>query len=211
MASSWVHSSVLLCLLAATYLPPRLIRGLGPGSVAVYTLAMNAFFLWELSKGPGWALPAGIAVSVLCAGVGRRYDASRIGRLDPPGLRALVAAAAASDGAAWIGLSVLPTGVLMVTAADAFEASALRQYRVLPGAECRFCLVEEQLRALLGERPELLAEYRAGLGAGTSGHVMIRRPSGSEPWAGRLRERSAYRVPPRRVPCDTHDPVVGPR
>ncbi|MFD9125878.1 hypothetical protein [Kitasatospora sp. NPDC059571] len=198
-------------VLALSYLPLVAVRGLRPGTAAGYVLSMNTVVLWLLSDGPRWALPAGAAVSAACAAGSVRHlvrrAAAAVDGLDPAGLRALVRAAAADEGPGWIGLCVLPTGTLAVTALGDGPPQP-RQFRVLPGPECRFCLLEEQIDTLLGDGSPLLDAYREGLRTGSARHVMIRRSSPEEPWQGALRERTAYRVPALRVPCEVHDALV---
>lgn len=100
-------------------------------------------------------------------------------------------------------------GRLVLTAFGDGARPEGRQFHLTPGPDCPFCLLEEQMRELVGAGDPLLDEYRAHLATGGSRHLLVRRPSPADPWTGRLRTRAHYRVPARRPSCPVHDPLLG--
>ncbi|GAA1580494.1 hypothetical protein ACIQV2_06330 [Streptomyces globosus] len=211
----WIHPVLTGAFLAVSY---RVVRSSGVGlRVAVLVLAvLNACLLWVVAvAGPPWGVPVVAVVSLAAAVyhlVGAARDAvARLRVVGPPEFRELVRRVAEASGPQVMGVCVLFTGAVALTAFADDSRPEGRQFRLLPGPECPFCLVEEQIRDFLGAGDPLLGEYRTHLAAGSSRHLLVRRPSEQDPWTGRLRDRTVYRVPPafRRPPCTVHDPLLG--
>ncbi|AXE26269.1 hypothetical protein C0216_24905 [Streptomyces globosus] len=211
----WIHPVLTGAFLAVSY---RVVRRSGVGlRAAVLVLAvLNAGLLWVVAAaGPPWGVPV-VAVVSLAAAVYHLFGAARDGvarirAVGPTEFRALVRQVAEASGPQVMGVCVLVTGSVALTALADDSRPEGRRFQLLPGPECPFCLVEEQIRDFLGPSDPLLDEYRTHLTAGSSRHLLVRRPSEQEPWTGRLRDRSVYRVPPaaRRPPCTVHDPLLG--
>ncbi|MEU3772710.1 hypothetical protein AB0F11_05770 [Streptomyces sp. NPDC032472] len=210
----WIHPVLTAAFLLVSY---GVVRRSGVGlRVAVVTMAvLNAGLLWLLAvTGPPWGVPAVAAVSLVAA-VHHLLAATRtlLGRIrvvDTAEFRGLAGQVAASPGPQVMGVCVLFSGVLALTAFGSDDRPEGRQFRLPPGPDCPFCLVEDQIRDFLGPADPLLGEYRAHLKAGSSRHLLVRRRSEREPWTGRLRSRTVFRVPPpaRCPPCPVHDPLL---
>ncbi|MFF4847462.1 hypothetical protein [Streptomyces sp. NPDC001194] len=207
-------------VLAGTFLviSYRLVRTSGAGlRVSVLLMALlNAGVLWMLaSTGPAWAVVAVALVSLVAAvhslAAAVQALAARIQRVDTEALRGLIGQAADAVGPQVVGVCVMFSGALVLTAFADDAHPEGRQFHLVPGADCPFCLVEEQIRDFLGPADPLLAAYRAHLKEGSSRHLLVKRRSEREPWTGRLRDRVYYRVPApaRRPPCSVHDPLLG--
>lgn len=211
----WIRPLLAGVFLVVSY---RVVRTSGAGlRVAVLLMAaLNAGVLWLLAAtAPPWAVVAVAAVSLVAAVhsllAAMRTLMAGIQRVDADAFRGLVRQAANAPGPQVVGVCVMFSGSLALTAfADAVHPEG-RQFHLPPGADCPFCLVEEQIRDFLGPADPLLAAYRTHLEAGSSRHLLVKRRSEREPWTGRLRDRLYYRVPAaaRRPPCAVHDPLLG--
>ncbi|MFE3991030.1 hypothetical protein ACFXPW_04885 [Streptomyces goshikiensis] len=202
---------------AAVLLCTRSIRVSGAGLrlAVLYVVVMNALMLWVVWKnGPSWSLPAVGAVSLVTAVynllAAARTMMSRIQRIGVPVFRTLVRRVADARGPQVMGVCVLFSGIVVLTAFTDDEHPEGVQFHVLPGQDCPFCLLEDQIRDFLGEADPLLDAYRGHLRAGSSRHLLVRRASAADAWTGRLRDRVYYRVPSaaRRPPCPVHDPLL---
>ncbi|MFI8266053.1 hypothetical protein [Streptomyces sp. NPDC085665] len=213
--ADWIPPVLAGAFLVVSY---RLVRTSGAGlRMAVLLMALlNAGVLWLLaSTGPAWPVVAVALVSLVAAVhsllAAAQALAARIRRVDTEGLRGLIGQAADAAGPQVVGVCVTFTGALVLTAfADGTHPEG-RQFHLMPGTDCPFCLVEEQIRDFLGPADPLLAAYRTHLKEGSSRHLLVKRRSEREPWTGRLRDRIHYRVPApaRRPPCSVHDPLLG--
>ncbi|WP_406182618.1 hypothetical protein [Streptomyces sp. NBC_01006] len=213
--SDWIHPVLAGAFLVVSY---RLVRTSGAGlRVAVLLMALlNAGVLWLLAAtGPVRAVPA-VALVSLAAAVhsllaAARTLAARIQRVDAEAFRGLVRQAADAAGPQVVGVCVMFSGALALTAFTDDAHPEGRQFHLMPGADCPFCLMEEQIRDFLGPADPLLTAYRTHLEEGSSRHLLVKRRSEREPWTGRLRDRVYYRVPApaRRPPCAVHDPLLG--
>ncbi|MFE2550992.1 hypothetical protein ACFXGI_20945 [Streptomyces sp. NPDC059355] len=211
----WIHPVLAGAFLIVSY---RLVRTSGAGlRVAVLLMALlNAGVLWLLAAtGPAWGVVAVALVSLVAAAHGllaaAQALAARIQRVDTEGLRGLIRQAADAAGPQVVGVCVMFSGALALTAFADDTNPEGRQFHLMPGADCPFCLVEDQIRDFLGPVDPLLAEYRTHLKEGSSRHLLVKRRSEREPWTGRLRDRVYYRAPgpARRPPCAVHDPLLG--
>ncbi|MER7465045.1 hypothetical protein [Streptomyces sp. NPDC097981] len=211
----WIRPVLAGAFLIVSY---RVVRTSGAGlRLAVLLMAvLNSGVLWLLAAtGPPGAAVA-VALVSLAAAVhslfaAMRTLAARIQRVDTDAFRGLVRQAASAAGPQVVGVCVMFSGSLALTAfADEAHPEG-RQFHVLPGPHCPFCLVEDQIRDFLGPADPLLATYRTHLSEGSSRHLLVKRRSEREPWTGRLRDRVFYRVPApdRRPPCAVHDPLLG--
>ncbi|MFD4134851.1 hypothetical protein [Streptomyces goshikiensis] len=210
----WLY--VLLAAVAVV-LCTRSIRvsGVGLRVAVLYVVVMNALLLWVVWKnGPSWALPVVGAVSLVAAVynllVAVRTMMGRIHRIGVPVFRTLVRRVADAQGPQVMGVCVLFSGTVALTAFTDDEHPEGTQFHVLTGQDCPFCLLEDQIRDFLGEADPLLDEYRRHLGTGSSRHLLVKRASAADPWTGRLRDRAYYRVPSaaRRPRCPVHDPLL---
>ncbi|MEV0415727.1 hypothetical protein AB0I68_34405 [Streptomyces sp. NPDC050448] len=211
----WIHPVLAGAFLVVSYGVVR-TSGVGLRVVVLLMALLNAGVLWLLAAtGPPWAVVAVALVSLAAAvhslHAAMRTLAARIQRVDTDAFRGLVRQAANATGPQVMGVCVVFGGSLVLTAfADAAHPEG-RQFHVPPGADCPFCLVEDQIRDFLGPADPLLGAYRTHLKAGSSRHLLVKRRSEREPWTGRLRDRVYYRVPvpARRPPCAVHDPLLG--
>ncbi|MFJ3198992.1 hypothetical protein [Streptomyces sp. NPDC086989] len=211
----WIRPVLAAAFLVVSY---RVVRTSGAGlRVAVLLMAaLNAGVLWLLaSTAPPWTVAA-VALVSLAAAVHGLLTAMRtlvagIRRVDTETLRGLIRQAADAAGPQVLGVCVMFSGSLALTAFADDAHPEGRQFHLPPGGDCPFCLVEEQIRDFLGPADPLLAAYRTHLGAGSSRHLLVKRRSEREPWTGRLRDRVYYRVPgpSRRPPCPVHDALLG--
>ncbi|MER6198422.1 hypothetical protein ABT234_13775 [Streptomyces sp. NPDC001586] len=212
-APDWVQPVLTGTFLVLAY---RVVRTSGAGlrSAVAFMVVLNVGLLWTMwDDGPPWAVPAVIAVSLVAAVVNTvaaaRTALERVERVDTARFRDLVEHVAGSDGPQVLGVCVTYTGALVLTAFGSDARPEGRQFHLPPGPDCPFCLVEDQIRGLLGAVDPLLGEYRRHLRAGSSRHLLVRRSSTEQPWTGRLRDRAYYRVPRRRPSCPVHDPLLG--
>ncbi|MFF0216348.1 hypothetical protein [Streptomyces vinaceus] len=211
----WIHPLLTAAFLVLSY---RLVRTSGAGlRVAVFLMALlNAGALWLLAaSGPAWGVVAVALVSLVAAVhsllVAVRTAAARIQRVGAGAFRDLVRQAAGAPGPQVVGVCVMFSGALVLTAFADDAHPEGRQFHLVPGADCPFCLVEDQIREFLGPADPLLGAYRTHLAEGSSRHLLVRRRSERDPWTGRLRDRVYYRVPApaRRPPCAVHDLLLG--
>ncbi|MFK0219792.1 hypothetical protein ACIQWN_16535 [Streptomyces vinaceus] len=211
----WIHPLLTAAFLVLSY---RLVRTSGAGlRVAVLLMALlNAGALWLLAaSGPAWGVVAVALVSLVAAVhsllAAARTAAARIQRVGAGAFRDLVRRAASAPGPQVVGVCVMFSGALVLTAFADDAHPEGRQFHLVPGADCPFCLVEDQIREFLGPADPLLGAYRTHLAEGSSRHLLVRRRSERDPWTGRLRDRVYYRVPApaRRPPCAVHDPLLG--
>ncbi|MFI5617575.1 hypothetical protein [Streptomyces sp. NPDC051567] len=214
-ATDWIMPVLTAAFLALSY---RVVRVSGAGlRVSVLFMAvMNAGLLWQVwAFGPPWSAPAVAAVSLVAAAVSARTATvslmDRVQRVDTAGFRELVRSVTEAEGPQVMGVCVTYTGTLALTAFATDAHPEGRQFHLLPGADCPFCLVEEQIRDFLGPGDPLLGSYRSHLARGSSRHLLVKRRSRAEPWTGRLRDRVFYRVPRGRPPCPVHDPLLSGR
>ncbi|MGW6411456.1 hypothetical protein ACWF95_30285 [Streptomyces vinaceus] len=211
----WIHPLLTAAFLILSY---RLVRTSGAGlRVAVLLMALlNAGALWLLAAtGPAWGVVAVALVSLVAAVhsllAAVRTAAARIQRVDTGAFRDLVRQAASAPGPQVVGVCVMFSGALVLTAFADDAHPEGRQFHLVPGTDCPFCLVEDQIREFLGPADPLLGGYRTHLAEGSSRHLLVKRRSERDPWTGRLRDRVYYRVPApaRRPPCAVHDPLLG--
>ncbi|MFI5986721.1 hypothetical protein ACIBEA_38405 [Streptomyces sp. NPDC051555] len=207
-------------VLAATFLglAYRTVRTSGVGlRVAVLVMAVfNAGLLWTLADtGPSWSVPVVAGFSLVCAVfsslAAMRTLVARISYIDAAGYERIIERAEAQEDPQVLGLCVLFTGTLAVTTFAGDAQPDGKMHHLVASDRCYFCLVEDRMRAWLGDRAPLVEEYRAQLRAGHSRHFLAKRRSPQEPWTGRLRDRLAYRLPKVRPPCDVHDPLFAGR
>nr|WSW59546.1 hypothetical protein OG513_13665 [Streptomyces sp. NBC_00998] len=211
----WIRPVLAGAFLVVSY---RVVRTSGAGlRVAVLFMAvLNAGVLWLLAAtGPPRGAVAVALVSVVAAVhslfAAMRTLAARIQRVDAEAFHGLVRQAANAPGPQVMGVCVMFSGSLALTAFADDARPEGRQFHLLPGPHCPFCLVEDQIRDFLGPADPLLDAYRTHLRAGSSRHLLVKRRSELDPWTGRLRDRVYYRVPApaRRPPCAVHDPLLG--
>ncbi|WP_328621578.1 hypothetical protein [Streptomyces sp. NBC_00354] len=211
----WIQPVLAGAFLVVSY---RVVRTSGAGlRVAVLLMAvLNAGVLWLLAAtGPPWGVVAVALVSLVAAVHGllaaMRTLMARIQRVDAEAFRGLVLQAANAPGPQVVGVCVMFSGSLALTAFADDAHPEGRQFHLVPGPDCPFCLVEDQIRDFLGPADPLLDAYRTHLQAGSSRHLLVKRRSEQEPWTGRLRDRVYYRIPApaRRPPCAVHDPLLG--
>ncbi|MFF5803885.1 hypothetical protein [Streptomyces sp. NPDC012746] len=212
---AWLYT-VLACALLILCTRSIRVSGAGLRVCVLYVVVANALLLWLVwDKGPSWSLPVVAAVSLVAAVynllAAARTTMARIRRIDAPVFRTLARRVASAEGPQVMGVCVLFSGSVALTAFPGDDNPEGTQFHVMPGPDCPFCLLEDQIRDFLGEADPLLGEYRAHLRTGSSRHLLVKRPSTADPWTGRLRDRAYYRVPApsRRPPCPVHDPLLG--